>query len=285
MPCRGTDKVWVSLTTLKTRCVQMLRLQRQRKALVHIITRQWDFWHCCSCPQLSSLPLPASGAAPQRLDLCCLNHLCHHHCHSLCPVQSTGLHDSVTCSCHTLHWSALRDSSTWWREKTLISLHNTQHKNLSSVICRIEWECCWCTTPDAILLEQEWLNCVWRGHFSQQASELHIEHHYDSREWAAAVPQWKLRWDGKQEQHSAEQEQQRSGCTESRLFSQVSICTGNGRRHSRWCNCMKRQKTEGNQCMRKQRERTHIVDIICDVKERGICTAWEVHLKLAAETR
>ena len=34
-----------------------------------------------------------------------------------------------------------------------------------------------------------------------------------------------------------------------------------------------------------EREKTHIVDIICDVKEREICTVWEVHLKLAAETR
>ena len=182
----------------------MLRLQRQRKALIHIITRQWDFWHCCLCSQSSSLLLLISSAVSQRLDLCCSDHFCHHHHHSLCSVQSTELHSSVTCSCHTLHWSALRDSGTQWRRKTLISLHNMQHKDPSSVIHRIEWECCWCTMPDAILLEREWPDCVQREHPSQQAPELHIECCYDSREWAAAVSQWELRWDEKWEWHSAE---------------------------------------------------------------------------------
>ena len=283
--CRDTDKVWVSSTTLKTRCVQMLRLQRQRKALIHIITRQWDFWHCCLCSQPSSLLLLASSAVSQRLDLCCSDYLCHHHHHSLCSVWSTELHDSVTYSCHTLHWSALRDSSTQWREKTLTDLHNTQHKSSDSVICRIEWECCWCTTSDVILLEQKWLNHIQREHSGQQMSGLHIECHYNSRRWAAAVSQWELRWDEKQEQCSAGWEQWKLSHTESRLFSQVSICTDNRGRHSHWCDCTERQKTEENQCMRKWGERTHIVNMICDVKERGICTVWEVHLKLAAETR
>ena len=34
-----------------------------------------------------------------------------------------------------------------------------------------------------------------------------------------------------------------------------------------------------------ERKRTHIVNIIYDVKEREICTAQEVHLKLVTETR
>ena len=191
--CRDTDKVWVSSTTLKTRCVQMLRLQRQRKALVYIITRQWDFQHCCSYLQPPPLLLLASGAASQRLSFCHSDYLCHHHHHSLCPVQSTELHGSVTCSYHTLHWSALKDSSTQWRGKTSVSLHNTQHKSSDSVICRIEWGCCWCITSDVILLEQEWPDHVWREHSDQQAPGLHIECCYSSREWAVAVPQWELR--------------------------------------------------------------------------------------------
>ena len=35
----------------------------------------------------------------------------------------------------------------------------------------------------------------------------------------------------------------------------------------------------------KAEEKTHIVNIICDVKERGIHTVQEVHLKLVTETR
>ena len=102
-----------------------------------------------------------------------------------------------------------------------------QHKSSDSVICRIEWECCWYIISDIILLEWKWSDCIWKEHLSQQVSELHIEHCYDSKEWAAAVSQWELRWDEKWEQCSTEQEWWRLSCTELRFFSQVSIYTGN----------------------------------------------------------
>ena len=78
-----------------------------------------------------------------------------------------------------------------------------------------------------ILLEQKWSDCVEKKHSDQQVSELHIEHYYSSRKQAAAVSQWELKWDKKQEQCSAEWEWQRLSYTKLRLFSQVSIYIDN----------------------------------------------------------